>query len=350
MARFRHEIETPALVLDLDLFESNLARMAAHCRAHGKALRPHAKAHKCVEVARRQIAAGAAGVCVATVDEASWMARAGVPGILLTSPLASMGKMRRLVSLGAGITVTVDHPAQLEMWSQAASEAGVTLPVLIDLDVGDHRTGIACGAPAIGLARQVRGPLALRGLQAYSVSGSHTETFEARKAHSLSVLAPAIETWHALKREGFAMDVLSGGSTGTWNIDSGIPELTELQAGSYVFHDMAYARIGVDFQPALRIASTVISANVAGRVTIDAGFKALSADRPFPPAPYNRPGLRYQFAGDEFGFLLAEGGELPKLGEQVEMLPPHIDPTVNLYTRIHACRGERVEEIWEMKQ
>jgi len=133
-------------------------------------------------------------------------------------------------------------------------------------------------------------------------------------------------------------------------VDTGIAELTEMQAGSYIFHDMAYARIGIDFAPALRVLATVISANHTDRVTVDAGFKALSTDRPFAPAPFSHAGTRYKFAGDEFGYIIAEGGELPRLGERVELLPPHIDPTVNLHTRIHVCVGDIVEETWTLKE
>jgi len=329
------------------MFEANLTRMAAHCKANGKALRPHAKAHKCVEVARRQLAAGAVGVCVATVDEAMWMARGGLPGILLTSPIASFEKMRRVVEMRADVMVVVDHVRQVEMWEVVAREAGVRLPVLVDLDVGDHRTGVACGA-AVELAHAVKDPLKLRGVQAYSVSASHTEGFDTRRAHSLGCWARAAETFEAMRRDGLPVEILTGASSGTWDIDVAVPELAELQAGSYVYHDMAYARIGVDFEPALRIACTVVSVNTAGRVTVDAGFKALSVDRPFAPAAFGLPGVRYQFAGDEFGFLF--GDTLPELGDRVEMLPPHLDPTVNLYERVYACRGERVEDVWEMKR
>jgi D-serine deaminase-like pyridoxal phosphate-dependent protein len=153
-----------------------------------------------------------------------------------------------------------------------------------------------------------------------------------------------------MRRQGLPAEIMSGSSTGTWDIDTAIAELTEMQAGSYIFHDIAYSRIGLDFAPALRVLATVISANHTDRVTVDAGFKAFSTDRPFPPEPYARSGVKFKFAGDEFGYILAGGGPLPRLGERVELLPPHIDPTVNLHTRIHVCVGDIVEETWTLKE
>lgn len=350
----KQDLPTPTLVLDGDLFEANLQRMQTHVSGAGKHLRPHAKAHKCVEVARRQVSAGAVGICVATVEEMGWMVRAGIPGILLTSPLADSRKMARVAEWSASrdVMVVADHPAQVELWQEAASAAGARLKMLLDVDVGDHRTGIACGAAAVDLGRRIDAAPNLRlcGVQAYSVSGSHMEDPAARRQHSLDSLRPAVETWREMRRVGLPVEILSGSSTGTWDIDNGVAELTEMQAGSYIFHDLAYARIGVHFEPALRVLATVISVNHADRVTLDAGFKALSTDRPFPPEPFARAGVRYKFAGDEFGYLLADGGRLPGLGEKVELLPPHIDPTVNLHSHIHLCRGDIVEEIWPLKQ
>lgn len=239
----KQDLPTPALVLDGDLFEANLKRMQAHVSAVGKHLRPHAKAHKCVEVVRRQVSDGATGICVATVEEMSWMVRAGIPGILLTSPLADPRKMARVAAWSAlhDVMVVADHPAQVELWQEAASAAGTRLKMLVDVDVGDHRTGIACGEAAIELGRRIDAAPNLRlcGVQAYSVSGSHMEDPEARRRHSLGSLQPAVDTLSEMRRLGLPVEILSGSSTGTWDIDTGIAELTEMQAGSYIFHDLA---------------------------------------------------------------------------------------------------------------
>ncbi|MBL8229060.1 MAG: DSD1 family PLP-dependent enzyme [Bryobacterales bacterium] len=349
----KKDLLTPALILDLDMFEANVHRMASHAAVSGKRLRPHAKAHKCVEIARRQVDAGAVGVCVATVQEMAWMARHSIPGILLTCPIATAAKAEHVVPLAGhapDLTIVIDHPQQVELWQKYAAMASWNLQVLVDLDVGDHRTGMPCDERAIELAKQIhRSPnLELRGVQAYSVSGSHTDGFEARRQHSLTSLAPAIQIFEEMRRVGLPVEIFSGGSTGTWNIDTAIPEFTELQAGSYVGMDIAYRRIGVDFLPALSVAATVISANHSNRVTIDAGFKAFSTDRPFGPEPRALPGVRYQWAGDEHGFLLGDVASL-RLGDMVDLDPPHCDPTFNLYDRVYACRGDQVEHIWMLK-
>jgi D-serine deaminase-like pyridoxal phosphate-dependent protein len=341
------QLPTPALLVDLDRFESNLARLAAETAAAGKKLRPHAKAHKCPEIARRQIAAGAVGICVATAAEAALMARSGIEDILLTSPLADPLKMAAVVATGA--MVVVDHLRQVRWYQEAACAANIQVPVLIDLDPGDHRTGAATLEQAVEIALMVdqSSHLWLRGVQAYSVAGSHGKDAEERRAFSTETFACAAAVREACARHGLHTDVVSGGSTGTWDVDQSIPEVTEIQAGSYALMDLAYQRIGVDFEPAMSVLATVISANHSDFVTIDAGFKAFSTDRPFGPEPLTVPGASYRWGGDEFGYVeLAYSPSRPKLGDKLPFAPPHCDPTVNLYDRIYACRGRVVEEVW----
>ncbi|MEP6715789.1 MAG: alanine racemase [Terriglobia bacterium] len=333
----KQEIPTPALLVDLDAFESNLSKMADAARLAGKKLRPHAKAHKCVEIAKRQIAAGAAGVCVATVAEAELMAAGGIRELLLTSPLVDPAKMTRIAMTGA--MVAVDHVQQAEWYQQAALAADVQIGMLVDLDVGDHRTGAATLDQALDIALKIdqASHLWLRGVQAYSVRGSHggdsSETFTiAARARDL------------MASHGLHTDIVSGGSTGTWNIDLNLPGITELQAGSYALMDLAYRDIGVEFRNALTVLATVVSANHAGFVTVDAGFKAFSTDRPFGPEPVGLEGAAYRWGGDEFGYV--DGAAKLRLGSRVEFIPPHCDPTVNLYNEIYACRGNIVEEVW----
>jgi 3-hydroxy-D-aspartate aldolase len=341
------EIPTPALLLDLDAFEANLQLMADHVKASGKRLRPHAKAHKCVEIARRQIAAGAIGVCVATVAEAELMSRAGIPGLLLTSPLADPLKMSRVIATGA--MVVVDHVDQVGWYNAAARSADRTVDVLIDLDVGDHRTGASSTAQAIEIAKAIdqAAHLRFRGLQGYSVSGSHTAGIPARRQVSENAFHSAIATRDALTHLGFSTEILTGGSTGTWDIDTLLPEVTELQAGSFVLMDLAYGKLGLPFRHALTVLTTVISANHDGFVSVDGGFKAFSTDRPFGPEAVGLPGSTYRWGGDEFGYL--DCPTRPKLGGKIEFIPPHCDPTVNLYDRIYACRREVVESVWPVK-
>lgn len=334
----KREIPTPALILDLDAFEANLALMMAQMKRSGKSLRPHAKAHKCIQIARRQIAAGAIGVCIATVPEAEVMSKAGIAGLLLTSPLADPLKMARVVKTGA--MVTVDHVLQAGWYQEAAAAAGKNMDVLVDLDVGDHRTGASSVTQAVEIGQAVErsANLRLRGIQGYSGRSAHGANTAERKRTSDAAFQVAIETREAFARAGLSTEILTGGSTGTWDIDTERPEVTELQAGSFVLMDMEYERVGVPFRHVLRVIATVVSANHDGFVTVDAGFKAISADRGYGPGSY-------RWGGDEFGYFDFAGAK-PKLGDRIEFVPPHCDPTVNLHNRIYACRGESVEGAW----
>jgi D-serine deaminase-like pyridoxal phosphate-dependent protein len=356
MQLLKRDLPTPALLVDVDALEANIRQLQTAVTAAHKQLRPHAKAHKCVEIARRQMQAGAVGVCVATLAEMELMISAGI-GVLLTTPVASRSKTDRVAEWareGADIRAVVDHPLQVRLYEDSAARSGVTIPILVDLDVGDHRTGIPCDERAVALAHTVASSPNLRfaGLQAYSVSGSHTEGKELRRAHSAAAIGEAIAVRRQLLAQGLDATTLTGGSTGTWDIDIAIPDLTELQAGSYALMDVAYRKIGgIPFLPAMTVAATVISANHAGFMTVDAGFKAFATDRPFGPEAVGLPNVRWQWAGDEHGILHFENGsQTPQPGDRIEFLAPHCDPTVNLYDRIVACRGERVESVWPLKR
>jgi D-serine deaminase-like pyridoxal phosphate-dependent protein len=355
----KHDIATPALIVDLPVLERNLVTMAEFARTHGKQLRPHMKTHKCVPLARRQIELGAVGLCSATVPEMEVLVTSGISNVLLTSPLTSPGKIAHVATLAercSTLMVAVDHPKQVEMYGDAMTSGARDLGVMIDLDVGDHRTGLLPGKPALELARLVADTpgLRLRGLQAYSGSSSHVEGFAQRRNHSLKVMARAIETRDLLETNGLSVPILSGGSTGTYNIDGELEGLTELQVGSYVFMDLDYQRTGgrdgsvyEDFQPALTVLTTVVSANHRSHVTLDAGVKAFATDQPFAPQARHVQGVTYEFFGDEFGRLrLDEPDREIRLGDRLEFVVPHCDPTVNLYEQMYVCRGERVEHIW----
>lgn len=343
----KNQIPTPALLVDLDAFEANLTRMAQHAKTSGKALRPHAKAHKCVEIARRQLAAGASGLCVATIAEAELMAKAGIESLLLTSPVADPNKIIRIIETGT--MVVVDHVQQVDWYQDAARNAGRQIDVLVDLDVGDHRTGARPGEQALGVARAVdqAANLRLHGTQAYSVLGSHAGDRKERRRVTEAAFQMARETRDAMAREGLSTEMLTGGSTGTWDLDSVLKDVTELQAGSYALMDLAYKRLGLDFHNAMTVLTTVISANHDAFVTVDGGFKAFSTDRGYGPEAVNLAGSGYRWGGDEFGYIDVNGCEhKPRLGDRLEFIPPHCDPTVNLYDRIYACRGDQVEAVW----
>ncbi len=357
----RAELATPALLLDLDRFERNIQKMAAHAKATGKKLRPHAKTHKCPEIAHRQIAAGAVGVSVAKVGEAEAMAAAGVRNLLITTEVVGPEKIGRLLGVLARqpeTLVVVDHPDNVRELSRAMEKAGRVLNVLIDVDVGGRRTGVQPGEPALELARDVRSQpaLNLRGLQGYAGHCAHVLGFEERRRASRRWMGRLMKTRELFEKHGLAVDIVSGGSSGTFNIDSELEGLTELQSGSYCVMDLDYRMIGGkngpandEFEMALTVLTTVISVPTAEMAMIDAGLKSFSTDKPFVPEPVEWPGVEYSWAGDEHGRLtVTEPGRLPKLGERIEFFPPHCDPTINLYDRIHAMRGDKLEAVWEI--
>ncbi|MGH7276091.1 MAG: DSD1 family PLP-dependent enzyme [Candidatus Rokuibacteriota bacterium] len=357
----RDEIPTPALLLDLDRFERNLARMAEHARRAGKNIRPHAKTHKCPEIARRQIAAGALGVACAKLGEAEVMAQAGIRGLLITTEVVtpqSIARLTRLVREAPDTLVVVDHAENVAALARAAADARVVVNVLVDVDVGNRRTGLAPGEPALALARAVTAQpsLRLRGLQGYAGHCAHVIGWEKRRDASLAAMRPLMETRALLERAGLPVEIVAGGSTGTHDIDVELPGLTELQSGSYCVMDLDYRRIGgrrgpmlTDFEMALTVVATVVSVTPGDRAMVDAGLKAFSTDKPFPPEAVERPGIEYGFAGDEHGRLaITDPSRAPWLGERIEFFPPHCDPTINLYDRIHAVRGAKLEAVWDV--
>jgi len=357
------EIPTPALVLRLDRFERNVEKMAAALRGAGRAFRPHGKTHKCPEIAKRLVAAGAVGTCAAKLSEAEAFAEAGIGGILVTTAVIGTRKIERAVRLAErhpDTILVVDHEQNARdldaaVAARSRNDPPLRLKVAIDLLYG--RTGIEMGAPAVELAQAIdRLPnLELAGLQAYDGGSAHVVGFEARKARSTASMQRAAETRAAIERAGIACPLLTGGSTGTYNIDSQVDGVTELQPGSFVFMDLDYTRIGgadgdvyADFDSALTVLTTVVSQR-PGTAIVDGGYKAFSTERSFDPRLVD-PALAdvpYAWAGDEHGRLdLAHAQREVRVGDRLELLVPHCDPTVNLYDRLYAVRGERVEGVW----
>jgi 3-hydroxy-D-aspartate aldolase len=353
------DLPTPALLIDEGALERNLARMAAHAASKKIGLRPHVKTHKCPILAKRQLALGAIGVCAAKVSEAEVMVDAGVANVLITSPLASPDKYARVVALAKrapGVQVVVDAASAVRAFDAAAAAAGITLGVLIDLDTGTRRTGIQPGEPALALAREIVAAKHLRfdGLQAYSGHVMHVVGREERKKKSLESLAAALDTRALLERSGIAVKTLTGGGTGTYDIDCDVPGMTDLQVGSYLFMDVQYRMIGDadgelfdSFEPSLTVLSTAISQPVPQLITVDAGFKAFAHEPDAKPQFKDRAGLSYFYGGDEHGIcaFTSEARTLA-LGEKAELLVSHCDPTVNLYDAYHVVRDGMVRELW----
>ncbi|NVO15209.1 MAG: DSD1 family PLP-dependent enzyme [Rhodoplanes sp.] len=352
-------IDTPALVLDLDAFEHNIARMAEICRTAGVGLRPHAKTHKSSIIARKQIAAGAIGIGCATLDEAEVMVAAGLPGVLITSPLVTQGKIARLMRLVAGtgdVMVVADNPENVAALDQAAAAAGTTLGVLVDLDLGQHRTGVATVADGVRLARDIadRRHLRFAGVQAYGGHLQHIPDHAGRLAATRAADALVAELVAALTEEGLAPGIVTGAGTGTHRINAGGGPFTELQAGSYTVMDAEYGDVEYapgeawPFRQALFVAVTVVSTNAPGRVTTDGGTKAFALNGP-PPRIAAGPlaGAAYAFSGDEHGCItLPDGVAAPTLGTVLDCVVPHCDPTIAHYDAIHCVRGDRLVDVW----
>lgn len=357
----RNQLATPALVLDLDAFERNLAKMADHCKRNGLSLRPHAKTHKCVEIAKAQIAAGAVGQCCAKLGEAEQMGAGGVQSIVVTSPVVKPLGIARAMALNGLISdlmLTVDNPENALALSAAAKEEGKPLKVLVDLDPGLHRTGIAPGEPVLALARQIDADdnLILRGLQCYAGQVMHIEEFGERREQSLKAMKVLGETRDAFIAAGLPCDILSGGGTGSFDIDPEASVLTELQGGSYIFMDKQYNDVkapnggAAPFETSLFVQMSVVSNNTNGLATTDAGFKAFSTDAEPPVLTSGAPeGAKYFFFGDEQGGIALPKGEKLPLGASLTAITPHCDPTVNLYDAYHVVRGDTLVAIWPIE-
>jgi D-serine deaminase-like pyridoxal phosphate-dependent protein len=358
----RARLETPAAVLDLDLFEHNIALMAETCRKAGLNLRPHAKSHKCAEITRRQMAAGALGNCCAKPGELLALFEGGVRDLLLSAPIASPVKidaLARAAAAGGRIGVVVERADLATAYAEAAQRHGTAFDVLVDLDVGLKRSGVATPAEAVELAGLVSGldGLRYRGVQAYQGRVQHIGDFAARRTANREMGRLLAAMIAALRSAGFAPEIVSGGGTGSHLLDGEDQLLTEIQAGSYVFMDEAYGSVdmhgrgGPEFEPALRIAVSVIGHSSLGFAITDGGSKSFALDGP-PPRVFLNGELvgRIEWCGDEYGRILPEPGcaTLP-IGTVVECTVPHCDPTINLHDVLHVVRGGRLVELWRVE-
>jgi D-serine deaminase-like pyridoxal phosphate-dependent protein len=349
----RDLIPTPAAVLDLDAFERNVALMAARAKAAGLALRPHAKSHKCSALARRQIEAGAVGVCCAKLAEAEALAGAGIGAILVTSPIAGAGPAGRAAALAgtlADFRIVVDH---VDGVAELAAASTGPIQVLIDVDPGMGRTGVHDAAQAVAVFRAIAAQPSLRflGVQCYGGNWQHMEGANARAAAVADGMARLSTVMAALREAGAEIGVVTGGGTGTFTADAAQGVLSEVQPGSYAFMDREYRdALGADpeggFEQALAVAASVISANHPQWVTVDAGLKAFATDGPLPQALTPKfAACAYRFFGDEHGRLARPEGAGVVRGERVDFVPGHIDPTLDRYEVIHLVRGDVLEEI-----
>jgi D-serine deaminase-like pyridoxal phosphate-dependent protein len=342
------ELDTPALLLDLDAVERNLDRMAADFASTSVKLRPHAKTHKTVTVANMQLTRGAVGICCAKLGEAEVLCDGGIVDILITSELVGTAKIERAVALAkrARLTLVADSVAVAEPLADAAAAAGIVFRTLVDLNVGQNRAGVTPGAPALQLARCIAASpgLELAGLQGYEGHLQHVSATAERSAADAGALELLCATAAAFRTAGFSTEIVTTGGTGTSRFALGHDPVTDVQPGSYVVMDAQYGAVeGLAFAYALTLLTTVIS--VRGDVAIlDAGYKSLSDDA--GPPRLLGGGATFAFAGDEFGKLTFPDGGRPGVGDKLRLIPGHCDTTINLHDEYAVHRGQGVTDRW----
>lgn len=347
-------VDTPALILDLDAFERNIERMAQATGTSGIRLRPHAKTHKCPEIARRQIAAGAVGVCAQKVSEAEALVDGGVEDVFVSNEIIGARKLERLARLArrARVSVCVDDSRNVIDLDRAAAAAGATLCVLVEVNVGGDRCGVEPGEPVVELASEVNAAEHLRfaGIHAYHGRAQHLRSVDERRSAIAGAIELAHRTRSALERSGIDCPTITGAGTGTFLFEMRSGVYSELQPGSYIFMDADYNRIDWSgfprFEQSLFVLSTVMSRPAPGRAILDAGLKALSIDSGMPMVA-GWPSVSYLQASDEHGQLAIEPETAgPRLGEKLMLIPGHCDPTANLHDWYVCVRGGIVEALW----
>jgi 3-hydroxy-D-aspartate aldolase len=356
----RSRLSTPNLLLDLDALERNIAAMAAHTTAKGIKLRPHSKGAKSIEIGKRQMAAGAAGICCSTLGEAEVIAGSGIEGVLITSPVVTPAMIERLTALNGkanGLMVAVDNPENVDALAAAAAKAKKAVGIIVEFDVGQGRTGTRSVEAAVVLARRVKTSphLLYCGIQAYYGHLQHIAVYAEREQAAAVQMARVRELLAQLTAAELAPRIVTGGGTGTFDIDPAGKVYTELQPGSYPFMDREYLDIPVagsgrpsPFAAALFVQASVVSAHGEGFAVVNAGYKSFATEGGMPRVVFpNLADTKYKLMGDEHGGIDYDpkSGTL-KVGDLVEFLTPHCDPTINLYDRYHIVRGDTLVDIW----
>ena len=350
------EVDTPALLLDLDAFERNLDRLDKSLAETRIRVRPHAKSHKCPEIALRQMARGAIGVCCQKVSEAEAMVEGGVMNVLISNEVVGAPKLARLAALArrARISVCVDNEQNIADLDAAARTAGAKIDVLVEVNVGANRCGVEPGQPCVDLAKRIATAKHLRfaGLHAYQGAAQHARTPVERKAAIAKAVQYVQDTVEALQVHGLKPEIVTGAGTGTYLLEAASGVYNEIQPGSYIFMDADYNRnLGDDgrpvndFEQSLYVWTTVMSHATTERAVLDAGLKALSVDSGMPLVA-DLPGVEFVKASDEHGVLKLPQGSRLTVGDKIRLVPGHCDPTVNLYDWIVGMRGDKVESVW----
>lgn len=355
------DLPTPALLIDLDIFERNLQALAGYMKGRPVTFRPHGKAHKSPVIGKLQLGSGAKGLCAAKLGEADVLVRGGIADVLITAEVVGRLKIERLMALLAitpDVKAVVDNEQNAVDLSTAALAARRKLKVAIDCNVGQNRTGLGTPEEVVALAQVIarQKGLELVGLQGYGGNNQHVKGFANRRAREVQSNERVVAARQALEKAGFTVQMVSVGGTGSYNIDADFPGITEIQPGSYVFMDTNYNKIGgrdtaefSEFGNSLSVLTTVISRATAGRAVVDAGGKSLSTDEA-TPEPMDLTGATYGVSGDEYGALrLQDPSRELKVGDQVRILPGHCDTTVNLHNVYFAVRKGVVEHVWPIE-
>src|SRR5262245_3417484 len=352
------ELDTPALCVDLDKLEQNIATMRTKLGGMNVVSRPHAKTHKCPAIAKLQIAGGAIGICTAKVSEAEVFSASGVGPILMTTTNVTPNKIRRAMQLrktNPRFIQAVDYPQNARDLNEAAHAAGIVADVVIDVAIGT-RSGVPAGDQTISLAQLVDKArnLKLRGLISYDGGAQHIKGFKNRLDQTLNRFAPSLDTYERMKKSGLNTEIFSGGGTGTYNILPKAHGVTDVQVGSYIFMDCQYLEIGgesndemyTDFAPSLTVLTTVLNAYFPHSLTTDAGAKALTLNKPGPWV-IGEKDFMYNAGSDELGVIRYETAQRSyNVSDKLELIVPHCDPVVNEYDQMYAIRGDKVEAVW----
>ena len=357
IGKSKWELDSPALCLDLDKLEKNIATAQSGAKAMGIGVRPHIKTHKCPAIAHRQVKAGAIGVCSAKLGESIVMLENGIENVLMTGVNVTVPKINRAMELRKkhpGFIQAVDSPQNARDLNDAAKALGIKADVVVDLDV-IKRSGIPNGPQALALAQLVdKLPnLRFRGILAYDGMNQHVKGFQNRRVAALKNYEPVVESYNLMKAAGLNLEIFSGGGTGTYNIMGEVKGFTDVQVGSYVFMDLQYMQAGGknnekvydDFESSLTVLTTVINTNFPGRITTDAGSKALTLNKP-NPFVIGEPGFDYAAGSDEYGMITYTSiNKSYKIGDKLELIIPHCDPAVNEYDFMYGTRNDKVVEI-----
>ena len=348
------DVDTPALLLDLDALDRNIQRMASFFSERPAALRPHCKTHKCVRIARRQMDADAIGITCQKLGEAEVMVDGGMGDVLVTNQIVGRRKIQRLIELGrrARITVLVDSAENTAALSNAATAAGVQVGALVEVDVGMHRCGVSPGAAAVALARQVADShgVEFRGVQGYEGHAVMLPTAAERREAAMAAMELLVSTADMMREHGLPVDTVAAGGTGTYQFSGDYPGVTEIEAGSYATMDGRYASVGVGFEQALSVLCAVISRPRPGVLIVDAGMKAVTAEFGLP-AVRNVDGARVSKLSEEHAKIVLEEPSRVSLApdDTLELIPSHGCTTINLHERYVGYRGDCVEALWPIE-